>query len=179
MSKIVPIPTRMPLFAEPAGRAGDWWEPTGVCAAEVATGLRVEVDRHRLPVDLLAALLVEHALVESDIAACAVEDACARTALNDAARAKPTLGPGCLHTSYVRMLGMGEYDYEREGDEQLARRDLHLPLRLHDAVRTVDLEEVWNSEVVDEAIAWEIAAASRGQFMREWSLRTLLVSFAA
>jgi hypothetical protein len=178
MSNVAPIPARIPLFAEPAGRAGDWWEPIPVSAAEVATGLAAEANRLRLPVDLLATLLVEHALIERDIADCGVDGARARAVLVSAGEDQPTTGPGRLHTSYARMLRRGERDYERESDAQLAQRDLMLPLRLHDAARSLDLGEVC-IESLDEAIAWEIAATTSGQFMREWALRLLLAEFSA
>jgi hypothetical protein len=77
------------------------------------------------------------------------------------------------------MLRSGESDYGRESEEQLARRDLVLPLRLHEAARALDLREVCETALLDEAVAWEIAAASSSQFMREWALRLLLVAFAA
>lgn len=170
---------RQPLFAEPAGRAGDWWEPLSIPAAEIRGALHSEAEQRRLPIDLLAALLIEHALVENDIAACALDGRRARAVLTAAADAKPTLGPGCLHTNYVRMFGTGERGYESESDVQLADRDLVLPLRLHEAARTITLREVGDGAALDEAIAWEIAAASSGQFMREWALRLLLAAFAA
>jgi hypothetical protein len=179
MSNVVPIPARVPLFGEPAGRSGDWWEPIPVNAAEVATGLAVEANRLCLPVDLLVTLLVEHALVERDIADCGVDEARARAVLVSAREDQPTTGPGRLHTSYARMLRSGERGYERESEAQLAQRDLMLPLRLHDSARSFDLGEVCKFESLVEAIAWEIAAATSGQFMREWALRLLLAEFAA
>lgn len=178
MSNVVPIPSRVPLFAEPAGRVGDWWEPVAT-AADVVGQLQVDAERRRLPVDLLAALLVEHALVQNDIETCRLNAGTARSALADAAHGQPSAGPGCLHAGYLRMLRSGERRFEREGNEQLSRRDLVLPLRLHEAARALDLREVCEAASLDEAVAWEIAAAASGQFMREWALRELLAVFAA
>lgn len=177
MSNVVPIETRVPLFAEPAGRPGDWWEPLAV-SAEVAVGLNREAGLHHLSVDLLAALLVERALVVQDISDCVLDPMRARATLAAAADRQPATGPGHLHTSYVRMLRGGESGYQGERAAQLAQRDLILPLRLHDAVRSVDLAEVCASDSLDEAIAWEISAATSGQFMRGWALRTLLLQTA-
>lgn len=179
MSRITPIPTRAPLFAEPAGRAGDWWEPIPVGAAEVAVALAPDANRLRLPLDLLVALLVEHALVVSDIMECGGDFPHARTALAAAAAQEPTVGPGCLHTAYVRMLRLGVSGYERESEGELCRRDLMVPLRLHHAASAIDIVETCQRSSVDEGITWEITAASSGQFMREWALRVLLADFAA
>lgn len=179
MSNVIPIPARTSLFAEPAGRAGDWWEPIEVSAAYGAAELNREAERCRLPIDLVYSLLVERALIEEDIAVCALDTRRARTALNDAAHTTPALGPGCLHTSYVRMLRSGESDYERESEEQLAGRDLLLPLRLHESARSLDLRNVCKTASLKDTLAWEIAAASNGQFMREWALRVLLATFSA
>lgn len=178
MSNVVPIPARGALFTEPAGRAGDWWEPISVDAAR-AVGLADEAAKRRLPLDLLASLVVEHALVERDIAESAVDKMAATRALDAAVQRIPASGPGCLHTSYIRMLGRGDGVYEPERDDRLAQRDLMLPLRLHQAASSVDIAAVCRLGALDEAIAWEIAAASSGQFMREWALRVLLVDFAA
>jgi hypothetical protein len=178
MSNVVPIPSRLPRFAEPAGRVGDWWEPVA-SAAGVAGQLQVEADRRRLTVDLLAALHVERALVQNDIETSGLHAGAARAALANAAHGQPSAGPGCLHAGYLRMLRSGERGYERESTEQLARRDLFLPLRLHDAVRVLDLRGALDTSAVGEAVAWEIAAASNGQFMREWALKVLLARFAA
>ena len=178
MSNVVPIEIRVPLFAEPAGRPGDWWEPLAVSAG-AASILSAQSRRLRLPVDLIAALLAEHAIVERDITECGIDAARARATLATGAARQPTTGPGHLYTSYVRMLGGGESNHKGEGDAQLSQRDLVFPLRLHDAVRSLDLAEVCASDTLDEAIAWEISAATSGQFMREWALRTLLAQTAS
>lgn len=178
MHNVVPIQSREPLFAEPAGRPGDWWEPIPISAAAVAAQFDAEGQQRRLPIDLVATLVIEHEYVVRDIAACGIDVARARAALAAAGDALATTGPGRLHTSYVRMLRSGERGYERESDAQLARRDLVLPLRLHDVARGLDLRDVCNGESLNDAIAWEIAAATNGQFMREWALRTLLMHAA-
>jgi hypothetical protein len=179
MSHVVPIPVRLPLFAEPAGRPGDWWEPISLCAAKAAGQLHAVAHARHLPVDLLAALLVEHALIARDIADCGINAGRARAALAAAGEAQAPTGPGRLHTAYVRMLRSGEYDYEHEGEAQLAQRDLVLPLRLHEAARALDLRKACDADMLDEAIAWEISAATTGQFMREWVLRMLLLQTAS
>lgn len=150
-----------------------------VSAADVGGGLHLEAERRRLPIDLACTLVVERALIEEDIAGSALDSRRARTALNEAAGTTPTLGPGSLHTSYVRMLRSGESHYGRESQEQVAGRNLLLPLRLHEAARALDLREVCEIASIGEAVAWEIAAASSGQFMRDWALRLLLAAFAA
>jgi hypothetical protein len=145
-----------------------------ITAAEVAVQLGTEAHRWGLPVDLLAALLVEHALILRDISDCGIDAARARAALTVAADALPATGPGRVYTAYVRMLRGGERGGRRESDAQLARRDLVLPLRLHDAVRGQQLCDACDGESLNEAVAWEIAAATCSQLMREWALRTLL-----
>lgn len=174
MINVVPIAVRDPLFAEPAGRPGDWWEPIPRSAAEVAPALGAEGAKRRLPVDLLAALLLEGAQVSRDIAECGIDAERARSALARAGSGLAATGPGRLHTSYVRMLTNGERDFEHESDAQLGQRDLVLPLRLHEAARALQLPEICDPGSFDEAIMWEIAAATSGQFMREWALRVLL-----
>lgn len=174
MLNVLPIPGRIALFTEPAGRPGDWWEPSPFSASEAAVDLCAEAHRRRLPLDLLVTLLVERTLIERDVDRCGIDGASARAALADAVAAQPMTGPGRLHTAYVRMLCSGEDDYERESDAHLAGRVIVLPLRLHDAIRSLDPREVDGGEPLDEAIAWEIAAATSGQFMREWALRILL-----
>lgn len=178
MTNIATIPLRQPLFAEPAGRPGDWWEPVPIRAG-VAAGLSAEAARRRLPVDLLATLLVEHARVLHDITDAGIEAGQALAALSVAGEGQATSGPGRLHTSYVRMLRSGEHAYEHESNAQLARRDLVFPLRLHDAALSLELREVCDGDSLNEAVAWEVAAATSGQFMREWALRTLLLQTAA
>ncbi len=178
MSNVIPLSTPAPLFPEPAGRPGDWWEPVPMATAAIVR-LGREGMRRRLPVDLLAALLVEHALVISDISGCPGDPLPAHAALGRAATELAAIGPGRLHTAYVQMLRGGERGYEHESDVQLARRDLVLPLRLHEQVRDLDLPKAFECDRLDEAISWEIAAASGGQFMREWALSTLLVQVAS
>jgi hypothetical protein len=178
MQNVVPLHTTPPLFSEPAGRPGDWWEPVSA-PAEVAGTLRVEARQHRLPIDLLAALVIEHALVTRDIEVAGIDRSRARAALGEMAATQPSIGPGRIHVGYVRTLRSGERDYDCETEEQLARRDLVLPLRLHDATCTLDLREVCEAAALDEAIAWETAAASSGQLMREWALGVLLTAFAS
>jgi hypothetical protein len=173
---VAPIPLRAPLFAEPSGRPVDWWEPLRGTVAEVAARLGGEAKRRRLPVDLLAALLVEHALIIRDIADCRIDREQARTALADAAAARVASGPGRLHTFYVRTLQTGERGCENESDAELARRNLVLPLRLHEAACGLELVNCCRIGSLDEAIAWVIAAATSGQFMREWALRMLLAA---
>jgi hypothetical protein len=73
MPSVIPIPGRAPLFAEPAGRPGDWWEPLPGMTAAVAAPLRREAKGRRLRVDLLTALLVERTLVRRDIADCSID----------------------------------------------------------------------------------------------------------
>lgn len=174
MISVVPIPARVPLFAEPAGRPGDWWEPLGISASAAAAHLAAEADRRRLPVDLLVALLLEDALVVQDIADCGLDALSARATLSTAAERHASSGPGRLHTSYVRMLRRGEVDYERQTEARFAQRDIALPLRLHDAAGRLDLPSICQRNSIDQALGWEIAAATSGQFMREWALRALL-----
>jgi len=175
MAIVVPIPARPPLFAEPAGRPGDWWEPVPERAVSVAAVLGTEARRRRLPVDLLAALLVEHALIGCDVAECAVDPRQATAALAGASEIAAASGPGRMNTSYIRMLRTGELGFEPESDAQLARRDLILPLRLHDAAARLPLRDL-SSQALDDAVRWETAAATHGQFMREWALRVLLAA---
>lgn len=179
MSNITVVSPRRRLFAEPAGRPGDWWEPVPIAAAEVAGRLGSEAYLRRLRIDLLVALLVEHGLVLHDTSSCGIDCARARGALAAAVEVLASTGPGRLHTSYVRMLRRGERDYWRESDAEIAQRDLVLPLRLHDSALSKDLSDLCTSEFVGEAISWEIAAATDGQFMREWVLRTLLGEVAS
>lgn len=177
MSNVVPIAPAAPLFAEPAGRRGDWWEPISVDASTVSQLLKEAVSR-RLPIDLMAALLVERALVMSASAEAGFDTAEVSAVLGRAAGAAATAGPGRLHTTYVRMLRSGEQNFEPESEEQLARRDLQLPLRLHERVEEVDLATLRDREL-NEAIEWEVASAVSGESMREWALRELLSRAAA
>jgi hypothetical protein len=179
MTNVLPIRLREPLFVEPAGRPGDWWEPVGLPAIEVEEHVRREAAARRLPLDLLFALLVERMLVTSDIADCALEAEAARAVLAAEAASLASAGPGRLLLSYVRVLRTGERNHEPESELQLARRDLVLPLRLHEAVRCCDLRAVCSGGGSEEAIRWEVAAATGGQLMREWALRALLAHAAS
>lgn len=179
MSSVVPIPARLPLFAEPAGRPGDWWEPLPQVAASAAAPLLADANRRRLPVDLVVALLVEHALIARDIVGCGVDPIRARTALRSAAGLAVISGPGRPNTSYVRVLRAGDRGFEQESEAQLAQRDLLLPLRLHERASKLRVADVCRPDALDEAVVWEVAAAMTGQFMREWALRELLAAVAA
>jgi hypothetical protein len=178
MSNVVPIPSRLPLFAEPAGRPGEWWEPLHGHAASIVAHLGTEAQRRRVPVDLLATILVERALICGDIAACAIEPLQAQRVLDAAAVPGAALGPRHLNTAYVRMLHVGDTAFELESELQLARRDLLLPLRLHEAAVALPLDEITATADVDEAVRWEVAASATGQFMREWALCALLAALA-
>lgn len=178
MPNVVPLPLRAPLFDAPAGRPGDWWEPVSIAAEEVAMRLGTDACRRRLPVDIVAALLVEHALVVRDIGECGLDADRSRAALTAAGDAPLATGPGRLHTSYVRMLRGGQRDYEPASDAQVTARDLVVPLRLHDATRDLELPELFSGDLLDEALDWEVASATCGQFMREWALRILLAESA-
>jgi hypothetical protein len=177
MSNVVPIPARAPLFAEPAGRPGDWWEPVPERAA-ATSALIGEANRRRLPIDLLVALLVEHSTICRDIVECAIDARSAAELLERACQPSAASGPGRLNTPYIRMLRTGDARFEPESAAQLARRDLLLPLRLHGAASQLPVAEVCSSGALDDALRWEAAAAADGQFMREWALRLLLAEGA-
>lgn len=176
MSTVVPIPARLSFLAEPAGRAGDWWEPVPQITAATAVGLCAEGSRRRLSVDLLTALLVERALIDHDVVDCAIEPLWAAAALAEASDLPAASGPGRLNSPYIRTLRTGDLAFEPESKARLTRRDLILPLRLHGAAVRLPLADLLRAERIDEAIRWETAAATTDQFMREWALRALLAA---
>lgn len=179
MTNVVPILASGPLFDEPCGRPGDWWEPFPFTAGEIAAEVRREAASLGLPLDLVVALLIERGHVISDISECGIGLDRAVLAFERGETETPSAGPGRLHTTYVRMLRSGVPNPARENERQLAQRDLVLPLRLYGAARKMGLEDLGQHAAIDEAIRWEIAAARNAQFMREWALRVLLAETAA
>lgn len=133
----------------------------------------------RLSLDLVAALLVERALILRDVDGSRVGCERARQLLEDAGSRLPAAGPGHTHEPYLRLLRHGEHGYTPETDEQLRQRDLTLPLRLHEAALHLDVSELGGDDAIDEALRWEVASAASHQTMREWALSRLFVEFAA
>jgi hypothetical protein len=180
MNKVIPLPVRPGLFVAPAARPGDWWEPLPRHDASVAAALYDEGSKRRLPIDLLAAVLIEHSLVERDLADCGLDARTAMATLNDASElGSISGGPGRLNTPYVHMLRAGDRCFEPESRARLAARDLMLPLRLLGRTAQLSLEDVFSAAALDDAIRWEIAAATADQFMREWALQVLLAAATA
>jgi hypothetical protein len=166
------IESAEPLFDPPRGRPGDWSEPLTLdsLGAEkldhAAQALKVEPD-------LLAALLVEHALLLRDLVEARVDVDRARDHLNREASALATSpGPGRLLATYVRDLRRGARPSSRGQGPQVL-----IPLRLHDEAVVV-AHRLCVSDAA-EALRFEIAAASSGKLMREWALQVALRVFAS
>jgi hypothetical protein len=169
MSNVQPLTSAPPLFKPPTGRVGDWSEPIWLNGLDVDS-LAAETHRHRLPIDLVAALLLEQHLLLADLRSAGLNHADAIQLLDAAGVAEhPLAGPGTLHTFYCRYLRQG-------GDASHASphdRPLMIPLRLHEAARLTDASELRVGDV-QRALDWERAAAADGRYMHEWGLLVAL-----
>lgn len=169
MSNVFPI-SAAPIFDPPRGRPGDWSEPVDMPGI-VAEALDAEAARLRLPPDLVAALLVERALLLEDLARAGLSGARAQALLDQAAaRVGAALGPGNLFFRYVRDLRSGFADETSSA----VGRPLMLPLRLHEPLRR--LECGLDTRHADQARNWEMRAANESVFVREWGLRVALIA---
>ena len=168
MSNIHPI-APAPLFEPPAGRAGDWSETIWLDGLDV-DALAEEAGRRRLPVDLVAALLLERRLLVSDLDGVGLACADAVRVLDAAAlQPRPVTGPGRLHVAYTRLLKRGDSASHDEARD----RPLMIPLRLHEAARLLDATTLRIGDI-QQALEWECAAAADERFMREWGLFVVL-----
>lgn len=156
-----------PLFEPAVGRPGDWSEPFALPIAR--RPLTDEAKRLGLAPSLLAALLLERALVLRDIRVVSRSaDEQLRRLDSAAATELPVIGPGCLNFSYRRSLSGAGSSAQEAPDAPLA-----IPLRLHERARDVDEHEL-SVESARQALQWEIAATADGRFMSEWALLVIL-----
>jgi hypothetical protein len=169
---------RAPLFREASGRFGEWFEAAGPLLHRNEPLVR-EATRRDLDPSIVLTLLVERELLLVDLAAAGVAVANAMAELRAAASSIPLQGPGTPHGSYVRqlMLSCRRPAHPRTGE---APRDIQaaVPARLLARVKGNVCDRAISAAAtavaLDDAILWEVAAASAGRTMAEWALLVLL-----
>jgi hypothetical protein len=176
MGTLHELPHREPLYAETAGRYGDWREPLRSELADAQRLCRAAAAR-RVDPGVALTLLVERALVLDDLRWLGhdVEDARTVLGLEAAEQPAPLLGPGQPNAGYARALNglapAGTRDLR--GIPSLPARVL---ARVDDARVEAILDETPLTLALGEAVAWERAALATGRSMAEWALLVLLAA---
>jgi hypothetical protein len=152
-------------------RPGDRREPMPVKVDQTLMQLAAEAAARGLELDQAAGLLVERALALRDAESLGIPSGAAREALDSAVNSLTRLAVPASTARYVRSLVAQlatARPREAEGVRQLA-----LPVRLIARAAALDFAKVLVARDLDEAIRFEIAAASCGRTMSEWAMFVL------
>jgi hypothetical protein len=158
-------------------RDGDWREPFEVVLDEnTADDLRA-ARVAGFPIELAIVLGLERRLVLLDAHECGLDRRLAEAAFDAAAdRDRCVLpGPGATDARYV--LALQRLQGRVRGPELRAGvAEVLLPCRLHARARLVDISDCPVSvPALQQARAWELAAACDGRLMGEWAKQQLLL----
>jgi hypothetical protein len=175
MTELLNLPIAEPVYAEAAGRFGDWHEPLPF-ETECPNALHGAAARHRISTPLAFTLLLERSLVLADLEALAHDPDEVRFVLDaEAADEWPLLGPGQPNLGYARALRGAE-----PGGWTVRAARFSVPVRLLDRLDETFVDETLAepalAEVLGEAILWEQAALASGRLLAEWALLTLLAA---
>jgi hypothetical protein len=124
-----------------------------------------------LELDQAAGLLVERALALQDAESLGIPAEAAREVLDSAVNSLTRLAVPASTARYVRSL-VAQLAIARSREAEGVRH-LALPVRLTARASGLDFARVLDARDLDEAIRFEIAAASCGRTMSEWAMFAL------